>query len=217
MSDCIIRSGESIDPQDSRLSDTACVIESGVIIRPAPDLTVAVVAEPPPPPPLQMQAPPIQTPPRIVKAAPPPPELPPAPPIEEPPPVPVVEKVTETVAHTIVPSEPMAVKVEEPNAINPTTVMIAAGAAVAVAGTATVGFASGGLSAFQAKAAALLGTSKGTIAAATVVTAGTIVAVKALESKMGKLESDMKRAKDDVDGAASSIDRIDALLDKLGS
>jgi len=216
MADCIIRSGESVDPRDSRLSDTACMIESGVIIRPAPDLAVAVAAEPPPPPPLQMQAPPVQAPPHITK-----PVVPPTPPapviVEEPPPIPAVVKTSETVAHTVVPSEPVVVKVEEPSAINPTTVMIAAGAAVAVAGTATVGFASGGLSAFQAKAAALLGTSKGTIAAATVVTAGTIVAVKALESKMGKLEKDMKRAKDDVNGAASSIDRIDALLDKLGS
>ena len=211
MADCIIKSGESVDPQDSRLSDTACVIESGVIIRPAPDLTVAVAVEPQPPPPLQMQAPP-----RVVKPIlPPKPVLPP--PIEETPPPPIVKAVAETVAHTVVPPAPVTVKIEEPNVINPTTVMIAAGAVVAVAGTAAVGFATGGMSAFQAKAASLLGTSKGTIAAATVVTAGTIVAVKALESKMGKLESDMKRAKDDVNGAASSIDRIDALLDKLGS
>jgi ribosome assembly protein YihI (activator of Der GTPase) len=44
-----------------------------------------------------------------------------------------------------------------------------------------------------------------------------IVAVKALEGKMGKLEDDMKKAKEEVGGAASSIDRIDALLSRLGS
>jgi hypothetical protein len=41
------------------------------------------------------------------------------------------------------------------------------------------------------------------------------VAVKALESKMGKLEQDMSKMKEEVGGAASSIDKIDELLDRL--
>jgi len=95
--------------------------------------------------------------------------------------------------------------------------MIAAGAVVAVAGTAAAGSVAGGFSAIQAKIASVFGASKGTVVTATVVTAGTIVAVKALENKMINLEKDLVKTKKEVGDAASSIDRIDAMLDKLGN
>jgi hypothetical protein len=105
---------------------------------------------------------------------------------------------------------------EEVGAVNPTTIALAAGA-VALAGTAVVGSAAGGFSTLQAKLASLFGSSKVAVASAAVVTAGTIVAVKALERKMNTLESDLVKTKKEVGETASSIDRIDALLDKLGS
>jgi hypothetical protein len=108
------------------------------------------------------------------------------------------------------------VPVEGPGIINPMTAAIAAGAVIAVAGTAAAGGAVSGFSAIQAKLASVLG-AKGTVATAAVVTAGTIVAVKALENKMSNLEKDLVKTKKEVGETASSIDRIDALLDKLGS
>ena len=62
----------------------------------------------------------------------------------------------------------------------------------------------------------LLLTQKATVVTTTVVTAGTIVAVKALENKMNTLERDLAKTKKEVGDAASSIDKIDAMLDKLG-
>ena len=208
MPDCIIRAGESVDPTDPRLSDTACIIETGVIIRPPPDLTLAVE-------PVVKKA--------VVPKPPKPTVVAPLPMIEIPIEPPVTDTVVATgtaaaVAHTAVPDAQIdAPPMEEPGVINPTTVMVAAGAAVAVAGTAAAGSAMGGLSAIQAKIASVFGTSKGAIATATVITAGTIVAVKALESKMNNLEKDLEKTKKEVGDTASSIDRIDALLDKLGS
>jgi hypothetical protein len=87
-----------------------------------------------------------------------------------------------------------------------------------VAGTAAAATSMmGGVSTLQAKVGSMFGASKATVATATVVTAGTIVAVKALESKMNKLESDLSRTKGDVGEASKSIDRIDELLSKLGN
>ena len=208
MPDCIIKAGESVDPSDPRLSDTACIIETGVIIRPPPDLTLAVepvvkkVVVPVPPKPAA--AAPLQ----MIEM--------PLPPVTD---TTVTTGTATAVAHTIAaPAVPDTTPaIEEPGIINPTTVMLAAGAAVAVAGTAAAGSAMGGLSAVQAKIASVFGASKGTVAAAAVVTAGTIVAVKALESKMNNLEKDLEKTKKEVGDTASSIDRIDALLDKLGS
>lgn len=210
MADCIIKAGESIDPTDSRLSDTACVIEDGVIIRPPPDLSVA--DEPAPKP--KKVAPKIQKAPVVEKEV-------KAEVVEEeavaeeaPKPVPMVA----TKAHTSAPDPaPPDLPDDPPSVLNPTTVALAAGAAVAVAGTAAAGSAAGGLSALQAKIASLLGTSKGAVAATAAVAAGTIVAVKALEGKMNTLEQDLEKTKKEVGDTASSIDRIDALLDRLGS
>ena len=208
MPDCIIKAGESVDPSDPRLSDTACIIETGVIIRPPPDLTLVV--EP------AVKKVVVPVPPKPVAIAPLPMiELPELPPVTD---TTVTTGTATAVALTTVPDVlDDTPQIEEPSIINPTTVMVAAGAAVAVAGTAAAGSAMGGLSAIQAKIASVFGTSKGAIATATVVTAGTIVAVKALESKMNNLEKDLEKTKKEVGDTASSIDRIDALLDKLGS
>ena len=222
MADCIVRSGESVDPSDSRLSDTACIIEMGVIIRPPPDLTMATNEAPPP---AQSAA---TTPQPLPAAKVSRVTAPALPKVEEAPQQPAVELNSEeqvsvsrspaSVAHTVAP-EPakQSPVIEDPGLVNPTTIMVAAGAAVAVAGTAVAGSAFGGLSAIQAKIASIFGTSKGAVVTATVVTAGTIVAVKALEKKMNTLEKDLEKTKEEVGSAASSIDRIDALLDRLGS
>ncbi len=210
MADCIIKAGESIDPTDSRLSDTACVIEDGVIIRPPPDLSVA--DEPAPKP--KKAAPKIQKAPVVEKAV-------NAEVVEEtvaPETAPEPASAVATAAHTSAPDPaPPDFPDDPPSVLNPTTVALAAGAAVAVAGTAAAGSAAGGLSALQAKIASLFGSTKGTIIAAGTVTAGTIVAVKALERKMNNLENDLEKTKKEVGDTASSIDRIDALLDRLGS
>lgn len=215
MPDCIIKAGESIEPSDSRLSDTACLIEPGVIIRPPPDLTVAV--EPVP----QVVSPKISKPKANVKVVKEP--IASKADIIEPSVLPVqtipavVNRAPAAVAHTAVPNVVKALPPEDQGVINPTTVMLAVGATVAVAGTAAAGSALGGISAVQAKLASFFGSAKGVVATATVVTAGTIVAVKALEKKMNTLEQDIEKTKKEVGDTASSIDRIDALLDKLGS
>jgi len=216
MSDCIIKSGESVEPSDPRLSDTACMIETGVIIRPPPDLVVAIeptaqaVVEMIPPPRPRAVALPVTAPAPVPK-----PELIAAEvKVEEPK---AVSRAPASVAYTAVPDHPQPVPIEDPGILNPTTAMVAVGAVAAVAGTAAAGSAMGGISVLQAKIASVFGTSKGAIATATVVTAGTIVAVKALEKKMNTLEKDLEKTKEEVGSAASSIDRIDALLDKLGN
>ena len=209
MSNCVVKSGESVEVTDPRLSDTACIIESGAIIRPPPDLTIVEIV----PPPVKKLAP--------VRIAPPPPPPLPAPlevvklPDQEPvlPPQPEATKTSTAVAPVDVDAIPM----EDPGLANPVTVTIAAGAAIAVAGTAAAGAATGGFSALQAKLASIFGTTKGAVATGAVVTAGTIVAVKALENKMTKLERDLEKTKEEVGGASESISRIDALLDRLGS
>lgn len=210
MADCIIKAGESIDPTDSRLSDTACVIEDGVIIRPPPDLSVA--DEPTPKP--KNAAPKIQKAPVVEKFV-------KSDAIEEavaPEAAPEPASAVVTNAHTAAPDpEPPSLPDDPPSVLNPTTVALTVGAAVAVAGTAAAGSAAGGLSALQAKIASLLGTSKGAVAATAAVAAGTIVTVKALEGKMNNLEQDLAKTKKEVGDTASSIDRIDALLDRLGS
>lgn len=205
MSECVIRAGESIESTDSRLSDTACVIETGVIIRPPPDLTLAV-----------------EEPPKVnhivkrVTVAPPPP--PPIVKVEEAKIEEIVKKQPANVtSHTAVPDKLPQVPKDETPVLNPVNVMIATGAVVAVAGTAAATSAVGGISTLQAKVASLFGTTKGAVATAAVVTAGTIVAVKALEKKMDGLERDLEKTKKEVDSASSSIDRIDELLDRLGS
>jgi len=198
MADCVIRSGESVDPIDPRLSDTACTIETGVIIRPPPDLTV--VAEIPKKiKPARVSAPVV-------------PVVAPTPVIETPKPsTPAV-----VVAHTAVVEKEIPIPPVEPaTGVNPTTIALV-GAAAVVAGTAAAGSAMGGFSALQAKVAAALGTSKGAAAGAAVVTVGTVVAVKAIESKMAKLEKDLEKTKQDIGETSSSADRIDALLDRLG-
>lgn len=209
MSDCVIKAGESIDPTDSRLSDTACVIEDGVIIRPPPDLSVAIEEAPRP----KKAVPKVQKAPepaKILQAETVEEEKAPveAPQLEAP--------AAKEAAHTEVPSEQPAPGPDDEGIINPTTAALAAGAAVAIAGTAAAGSAAGGLTAIQAKIASLLGTSKGAVAAGAVVAAGTIVAVKALEGKMNNLEQDLEKTKKEVGETASSIDRIDELLSRLG-
>jgi len=206
MPDCIIRSGEAVDPGDRRLSDTACVIEPGAIIKPPPDLSVAVQI---PPVPVTIKPPVVQKLQEVVK-------------VEE------VTKVEETkqpeIANPTVSHEsfvqqvvtpPIVPNHEEPGVS--TSTVVALGVAAAAIGSVAVTSAAGGLSAIQAKIASLFGSSKATVAVATTVTAGTIVAVKLLEKKMSNLESDLEKTKKEVGDASSSIDRIDSLLDKLSS
>lgn len=206
MSECIVKAGESIEPSDPRLSDTACIVESGVIIRPPPDLTVTV----PQPKSVVKLAPSRQLPIAIVSSTQKTDEQ--AAPVSQ-----QLVKVESTSAHTEAPAhaEP-APPVDDSNGLNTTAAILAAGAAVAVAGSAAAGGVAGGFSTLQAKIASLFG-SKTAVASAVAVTAGTIVAVKALEKKMSSLEGDLAKTKKEVGDAASSIDRIDALLDRLGN
>lgn len=206
MADCIIKAGESVDPDDARLSDTACTIEQGVIIRPPPDLSVADEEVPKPKKAVKKIAAPV-----LATETPVPEKSAEVVVPENHDPV-ISEPVT--AAHTVVPDQ-APVPAEEHKTVNPTTVALAAGAAVAIAGTAAAGSAAGGFSALQAKIASMLGTTKGAVAATSAITVGTIVAVKALESKMSNLEKDLEKTKKDVGEAANSIDRIDDLLNKL--
>lgn len=130
-------------------------------------------------------------------------------------PVPVLPPAPAVAATTSVP-EPQP-KETTYLGMSPEVATIAAVGTVAVVGGAVATSAMGGVSAVQTKLASLFGSKAGAAAATgAVVTAGMIVAVKALEGKMGKLEEDMNKAKEEVGGAASSIDRIDALLSRLG-
>ena len=215
---CIVKSGEIVTIDDPRLSDTGCTIEAGVVIRPPVDETTVKQIEKPveekkASPPIQPQKP------AIVKKAEP----------VAPPPKSALEAVVEkpAVAESSKPAAEMQTTVTAPDpqpkeetylGMTPEVAAIAAVGAVAVVGGAVATSAAGGVSAVQAKLASLFGSKAGaTVAGGAVVTAGMIVAVKALEGKMGKLEDDMKKAKEEVGGAASSIDRIDALLSRLGS
>lgn len=204
---CVIRAGEIVLLDDARLNDPNCSIEPGVIIRPPVDESTigeSVVEKPVPK--------------KVTKAA--PKVEPPLPAVEASPPLPPIPQPVATVKKPPVASHTEVADPPAPNdgadfGVTPEAMMLAAGAAVVAVGGAAAGSAMGGFSAIQTKIASLFG-SKASVAAAVTVTAGTIVAVKALESKMSGLEKDMKRAKDDVDGAASSIDRIDQLLSRLG-
>lgn len=208
MPDCIVRAGESVDPGDRRLSDTACVIEPGVIIKPPPDLSVAVES------PRRVNAikpPVIQRLPEVTvtKTE----EVAKAELVEKP------EEVTPAVSHEAVVQHnelpPPAPNPEDPGDSTSTILML--GVAVAAVGAVAATSATGGISSIQAKLASVFGSSKGAVVATATVTAGTIVAVKALEKKMNTLEKDLEKTKQEVGDASSSIDRIDSLLDKLSS
>jgi len=208
MSDCIIRSGEIVHLDDPRLNDQSCVIEPGAIIRPPTEQIVEPITQ-------KVEEPKKKPSPKRVEkkesAA-------------------VDQKKTEVV---VVPSStqvkvPEVVKREVVEVPQPPPKVdeglsssdLAAGAAVlgvAAIGTAAATSAMGGISAVQAKITSLFGSKAAAVTAAAGVTAGTIVAVKALEAKMGNLERDMNKAKEEVGGAASSISRIDELLDRLSS
>jgi len=201
MPDCIIKSGEIVGLEDSRLNDPGCTIEAGVIIRPplAPEVdTPKQIEEKKPKQSKKAKAKPevvaVQKEEAAVKA-------------EVKVPVPQKKVVTKEIIEVTPPVKDEGLSSSE----------IAAGAAilgVAAVGTAAATSAAGGFSVIQAKIASLF-SSKGAVAGAAAVTAGTIVAVKALESKMGKLEQDMSKMKEEVGGAASSIDKIDELLNRL--
>jgi hypothetical protein len=206
---CIVRSGETVEVNDPRFNDTGCTIESGVIIRAPADLSVM---GPIPPRPLPQ--------PKAVAAAPPMKLVPPPIIIESPaaPALSVAERTSAVVnTRAIVVQPDPTEKQPDPPQDSVLTAAVAVGA-VMVAGTAAAATSMmGGVSTLQAKVGSMFGASKATVATATVVTAGTIVAVKALESKMNKLESDLSRTKGDVGEASKSIDRIDELLSKLGN
>lgn len=200
MPECAIKSGEIVSLEDPRLNDPSCTIEAGVIIRPplAPEIDpVKPKAENKPKPAKKAKAeektkPKAEEP--VVK-------------VEVPKPTPQKKVTTKEVIE-------VPAKAEDPGL---SSSEIAAGAAilgVAAVGAAAATSAAGGFASIQAKIASMFG-SKGAVVGAAAVTAGTIVAVKALESKMGKLEQEMTKMKEEVGGAASSIDKIDELLDRL--
>lgn len=201
---CIIKSGEIVLLDDPRLNDTDCSIEPGVIIRPPVDDAITE-ADPKKKEDAPKKKPITKSQPaqRVEEKT----EVP----VEIPKPIAVKEKKTES--HIEMTQAPPPV--EQPIEVTPEAIMMATVAAVAIAGGAAATSAAGGISVIQSKLASLFG-SKASVVAAAGVTAGTIVAVKAMESKMSNLEKDMKKAKEDVDGAASSIDRIDELLSRLG-
>jgi hypothetical protein len=210
---CVVKSGEVVSIDDPRLSDTGCTIEAGVIIRPPVDETTVAKVETPAPIPEQVAQ--VQAPrkPKAKKK-----EEPKVEAVKEV--VPVVKKASETskpatkAQVSVPPPEP---KEETYLGMSPEMATVAAVGAVAAVGGAVATSTMGGFSAIQAKLTSLFGSkATATVAGGAVVTAGMIVAVKALESKMGSLEKDMNKAKEEVGGAASSIDRIDALLSRLG-
>ena len=201
---CIVKSGETVEVTDPRLGDTGCTIEPGVIVRPPADLSTDVDPD------------------------------------KEPAPKPKKAKVdAKSVANVAAPenikekneaawiqperksltsmeettvAQPEPVQKEIDMQLDPATIMsIVAGL---VAATVTVGFSGG--SSLQSRASSFFGSSK-TVAAATAATAGTIVAVKVLESRMKNLESDLSKARKAVDETAETAKRIDALLDRIGS
>lgn len=205
---CVVKSGEVVTIDDPRLSDTGCTVEAGVVIRPPTDeTTVQAVEKPAPVKRVEKPAKRVEKVEVIQPETPPPPDMPPVP-------MPVAAPVT--TAQIVVP--PPQPKDNSVLGMTPEAAMVAGAVTVAAVGGAVATSAMGGVSAVQAKVASLFG-SKATVAVASgaAVTAGMIVAVKALESKMGKLEKDMDKAKEEVGGAASSIDRIDQLLSRLGS
>jgi Zn-dependent alcohol dehydrogenase len=128
----------------------------------------------------------------------------------------VVASHTSVESSTAIVVQPEPVQKVDPP-MDPATVATIAVGGVAVAGAAAASSAMGGFSAVQAKIASLFGSTKAAVASTAVITAGTIVAVKALEGKMNGLEKDLEKTKKEVGDAASSIDRIDSLLDRLGN
>lgn len=203
---CVIKSGEIILLDDPRLNDPGCSIEPGVVIRPPIDeAAVEEQVKDAPKPVKKKQVAVKSEPAKVVEEVEAPQPL--TKPLE-------VAKKVATTTQVVVPSKP-APQSNDSLDISPEAIMIATTATVVLAGTAAATSAAGGFSALQAKISSLFG-SKATVATAAAVTAGTIVAVKALEAKMNNLEKDMKKAKEDVAGAASSIDRIDELLSRLG-
>jgi len=201
-STCSVKSGETIYTSDPRLLNPDCLIEAGVIIRPDPEIKdtgkqskakvvkkVEVQKEQP----TEVQQP-------IAAEKPPEPqkqELVEVVGVEEPPP-----KFEERVA------------VESPSTLT-AAVVGAAGAAV-LGGTAlAVTNGAGVVGAIQTKVASLFGNKVVAAAAVTGVTAGAIVAVKAMEKKMNTFEKDIKSGKLDIDAAATSLSNIDRLLCEL--
>jgi len=198
---CIIRSGEVVALDDPRLSDTGCVIETGVIIRPALDeTTVKKVAPAKSKKTTQEIKKEVQT---VVEE--------PAADIDSDSAV-VEKESTTTIAQETVDTT-TSVEKSPDFEMTPIAALAVAGA-IAVVGASTT--AAGGVGAIQTKLAALFGSkTAATVAGGATVAAGMIVAVKALENKVDNLETDLKKTKDDVNSASSTIDRIDDLLSRL--
>lgn len=207
---CVVKSNEIVTVDDPRLSDTGCIIEPGVVIRPPVDETTVKKIEKPVEKKKAIKATKLIVE-KKTEVAPPALAVEPLPVITAP--AAKIAPVTHTAAviHDPRPSEDAYM------GMTPETIAVAAIGTIAVVGGAVATSAAGGVSAVQTKIASIFGSkAAATAAGGAVVTAGMIVAVKALESKMSNLEKDMNKAKDEVGGAASSIDRIDALLSRLG-
>ena len=201
---CIIKNGETVYSSDSRLLDPNCSLEEGVVIRPEPpqikDTGKAKVLKSPP----------------KIKVA---PQQLPAP---SPAPIAAASVETKTETTELIEVEPTQ-KPEFGDLIdesgNPAAIVAiaavgitgAAGVAVAGAAANSAAFAS----TVKLKISSLLGSKTAAVAGAGTITAGAIVAVKALESKVKSYEKDMKENKLELAGISSSVDRIDLLLSKL--
>ena len=198
-STCSVKSGETIYTSDPRLLNPDCLIEAGVIIRPDPEIKDTGK---------QSKA-------KVVKKV----EVQKEQPAEVQQPI-AVEKPQEQELVEVVGVEEPPPKFEERVAVeSPSTltaaVVGAAGAAV-LGGTAlAVTNGAGVVGAIQAKVASLFGNKVVAAAAVTGVTAGAIVAVKAMEKKMNTFEKDIKSGKLDIDAAATSLSNIDRLLCEL--
>lgn len=201
---CIIRNGETVYSNDPRLLDPSCVLEEGVVIRPEPpqvkDTGKAKVSKSP----------------QKIKVIPQPPPQP-----VEPQPLvvsPTETQDTETIEVALPPKPSFSESVEDSS--DPAVVMtIAAVGITGAAGVAAVGAmanTSAIIGSVKLKISSLLGNKAAvTVIGGGAVTAGAIVAVKALEAKVKNYEKEMKESKLELVGISSSVDRIDLLLSKL--
>ena len=200
---CIIRNGETVYSNDPRLLDPSCALEEGVVIRPEPpqvkDTGKAKVSKSP----------------QKIKVIPQPDPQPvdPQPLVA----VAVEKETTETIEVILPPKKSFSDSVEDSS----DPIAVIAIAAVGITGAASVAAVgamantSAIIGSVKLKITSLLGNNVAIAAGAGVLTAGTIVAVKALEAKVKNYEKEMKESKLELVGISSSVDRIDLLLSKL--
>ena len=203
---CIIKEGEAVYASDPRLLDTNCTLEAGVVIRPDEPAvkdtgkakTAKALPRPKPQPPAPVVVLPAAEPPALVVS----------------PAAPVIE-TKETLEVVVAPRFSETVENDIPIA---TVITVAAVGVAGVAATAAIGAmtnTTAAIATLKLKITSLLGNKVAIAAGAGVVTAGTIVAVKTLESKFKSYEKEMKESRLEVEGISTAVDKIDLLLSKL--